>query len=111
MDEAPLDGGLRGGSGFTEWFTAQGVRDRRGRSLHELDLRTRLMRYPCSFTIYSPAFAALPEDVRHALYRRLAAVLSGLDGSPRYAHLSSGDRRAVAEILRETLPDAAKYLQ
>ena len=111
VDEAPIDGGLRGGSGFAEWFTAQGARDGRGRSLHQLDLQTRLMRYPCSFTIYSPAFAALPEDVRDALYRRLAAVLSGLDGSPRYAHLSPADRRAVTEILRETLPDAAKYLQ
>lgn len=110
VDEAPLDGGLRGGSGFTEWFSAQGGRDRRGRSLHELDLRTRLMRYPCSFTIYSPAFDALPQDARDAVYRRLGAVLSGADVSPRYARLSPADRRAVTDILRETRPESAKHL-
>ncbi|HUU36194.1 MAG TPA: hypothetical protein VMW48_19150 [Vicinamibacterales bacterium] len=111
VDEAPITGGLHGTSGFAEWFAAQGVRDGRGRSLHELDLRTRLMRYPCSFTIYSPAFTALPPDVRDAVFARLGAVLSGTDASPRYAHLSPDDRRAVAEILRETLPASARYLQ
>lgn len=110
VDEAPIDGGLRGTSGFAAWFTAQGVRDRRGRTLHELDLGVRLMRYPCSYTIYSPAFAALPQDVREAVYRRLGAVLSGADASPRYARLTPADRRAVTEILRETLPDTAGHL-
>ena len=32
-------------------------------------------------------------------------VLSGKDAAPRYARLSPEDRRAVIEILRETLPD------
>ncbi len=111
VDEAPIDGGLRGTSGFAEWFTAQGPRDRRNRSLRELDLGTRLMRYPCSFTIYSPAFAALPADVRDAVYRRLAAVLAGADASARYAHITPAGRRAVIEILRDTLPESAKYLE
>ncbi len=111
VDEAPLDGGLRGSSGFTEWFTAQGLRDGRGRSLHQLDLKTRLMRYPCSFTIYSPAFAALPDEARAAVFRALASVLSGAEASPRYAHLTPADRRAVTEILRETLPESVKHLR
>jgi len=32
-------------------------------------------------------------------------VLSGRDTSPKYARLSGADRRAVVEILRETLHD------
>jgi len=110
VDEAPLDGGLRGGSGFAEWFSAQGVRDARGRSLHQLDLETRLLRYPCSYTIYSPAFDALPLPVKEAVYRRLHQVLSGADAAPKSARLSAADRRAVREILRETKPGAAAFL-
>jgi len=110
VDEAPLDGGLRGGSGFAEWFSAQGVRDAQGRSLHQLDLDTRLLRYPCSYTIYSPAFEALPPPVKIAVFRRLQQVLSGAGGAPKYARLSASDRQAVREILRATRPDAVQII-
>jgi len=33
-------------------------------------------------------------------------VLSGKDQSPKFAHLSGGDRRAILEILRDTKPGA-----
>jgi hypothetical protein len=55
--------------------------------------------------VYSAAFGALPIDVRGAIYGRMWEVLSGRDTSPRYARLSETDRRAVVEILRETLND------
>ena len=110
VDEAPLEGGLRGGSGFAEWFSAQGVRDAQGRSLHQLDLETRLLRYPCSYTIYSPAFDALSPAVTVAVYRRLQHVLSGAAAAPKYARLSAADRRAVIEILRATKPAAAQLM-
>jgi hypothetical protein len=110
VDEAPLDGGVRGDSGFAEWFSAQGVRDAQGRSLHQLDLDTRLLRYPCSYTIYSPAFDALLPPVQEAVYRRLHQVLSGADGASKYARLSAADRRVVREILRATKPGAAALL-
>ena len=32
-------------------------------------------------------------------------ILSGRDTSPKYARLSDADRRAVVDILGETLPD------
>jgi hypothetical protein len=88
-----------------EHLSAAGPRDRRGRSLRDLDLTTRLLRYPCSYMIYSAAFDGLPTVVREAIYRRLWHVLSGRDRSPRYASLSVEDRRAIIEILRETKPD------
>ena len=59
IDEAKLTDRVRGGSGFAERFSTIGPRDRKGRSLHELDLNRRLMKYPCSYLIYSPAFDAL----------------------------------------------------
>ena len=69
-----------------------------------------LLRYPCSYTIYSPAFDALPPPAKEAVYRRLHQVLSGADAAPKYARLSAADRGAVREILRETKPGAAAFL-
>ena len=108
VDEAPLPERVQGTSGFAEEFARRGPFDRQGRSLRDLDLQRRLMRYPCSFIIYSPMFDALPDEAREAIYRRLWQILSGGDRSPRYARLSTSDRSAIVEILRDTrsgLPD------
>jgi hypothetical protein len=105
VDEEPLTAAIRGTSGFAETFAAQGPSDGRGRSLRQLDLEHRLLRYPCSYMIYSAAFQALPLDVRRAVYRRVWDILSGHDTSPKYARRSESDRRAVVEILRDTLHD------
>jgi hypothetical protein len=107
VGEARIDG-VRGTSGFAELFTGLGPRDSRGRSLRDFDLERRLFRYPCSYMIYSDAFAALPVTARNALYARLWEILSGKDLSPKYSSLSAGDRQAIVEILRDTkgdLPD------
>jgi hypothetical protein len=104
VDEAPL-GGARASSSFPEVFASRGPRDRAGRSLRDLDLTRRLMRYPCSYMIYSPAFDALPARVKQTIYRRLADVLSGKDPAPKYASLTGADRQAIVEILRDTKKD------
>jgi hypothetical protein len=53
--------------------------------------------------VYSDAFNALPENVRQAVFRQMFAILG--DSAPRYTHLSIRDRRDIAEILRDTVPD------
>ena len=105
LDETPLAGQVKGSSGFAEWFTAQGPRDKQGRSLRELDLRTRLFKYPLSFLIYSEPFDGLPATARQAVYERLSEVLSGRDTRKITQHLSAADRLAIVQILRETKPD------
>jgi hypothetical protein len=104
VDEAPL-GPVAGGSGFSTVFSASGRRDSKGRSLRDLDLARRLMRYPCSYMIYAEAFDGLPMTAKTAIYRRLKDVLEGRVRSPRYARLTAADRQAVLEILRETIRD------
>ena len=107
-DEAPLNGKVEGSSGFTARFEAAGPRDTRGRSLRQFDLEHRLMRYPCSYMIYSAQFDSLPDPAKAAIYQRLWQVLSGTEKSSRYARLSPESRRATVEILRATktgLPD------
>ena len=109
VDEAPLAGKLRGTSGFTEWFTGQGPRDSHGRGLRQLDLDTRLMRYPCSYMIYAPAFDSLPPEAKAAIYQRMWEILSGRETDTRYARLTPADRQAIVEILRETKPGLPAY--
>jgi hypothetical protein len=112
IDEARLPDRVRGASGFAERFSGLGPRDRRGRSLRELDLNRRLMKYPCSYLIYSPAFDALPAAAKEPIYRRLWQVLSGEERDPRYvAALSLADRQAIVEILRDTKKDLPAYFQ
>jgi len=112
VDEAKLTDKVRGTSGFAERFSGSGPKDRKGRSLYELDLTRRLMKYPCSYLIYSPAFDALPPMVKDPIYRRLWAVLSGQEQDPRYRGvLSAADRQAIVEILRDTKKDLPSYFQ
>jgi hypothetical protein len=111
VDEAPLPRGIRGSSGFTELFSSEGPRDSQGRSLRQLDLRRRLMRYPCSYMIYSEAFDSLPAQGREMMYRRMWDVLSGKQRGKGYARLSLKDRQNVAGILIETKPGVPTYFR
>ena len=111
IDEAPLKDPIRGTSGFTETFAAQGPRDPKGRSLRDLDLQRRVFRYPCSYMIYSEAFDALPAEAKDAIYRRMWQILSGGEQGARYAKLTVADRRAILEILRDTKKELPVYFQ
>ena len=112
VDEWPLGGSrIEGSSGFAEKFSAQGPRDRKGRSLRQLDLKRRLMVYPCSYMIYSAAFDGLPAETKAAIYKRMWQILSGEDHSGKYAGLALADREAVIEILRDTKPGLPDYFQ
>ena len=110
VDEAPLPDRVRGASGFTERFSGLGPHDKKGRSLHELDLTRRLMKYPCSYLIYSAAFDALPPAAKDPIYRRMWEILSGRERDSRYTTaLPLETRRAIVEILRDTKPDLPGY--
>ena len=112
VDEAKLTNPIRGASGFAERFSGSGPRDQKGRSLYQLDLSSRLMKYPCSYLIYSPAFDALPPLAKDPIYRRMWEVLSGQEQDPRYqSALSRADRQAIVEILRDTKKDLPPYFQ
>jgi hypothetical protein len=103
--EFPLGSPVIGSSDFTKEFQEKGKVDSEGRSLRELDLKTRLFRYPCSFLIHSPAFDALPDEVRTLILSRLHAILDGSNESETYQHLSAEDRRNIRKILLETKPE------
>jgi hypothetical protein len=111
VDEAPLPGGITGTSGFAEKFAAEGPYDARGRSLRQFDLVKRLMKYPCSYMVYTAAFDGLPDVAKGEVYRRMWEILSGKDKKPSYARLSTADRQAIVEILRDTKKDLPSYFR
>jgi hypothetical protein len=110
VDEAELTDEISGTSGFAEAFMQRGPRDVQGRSLRELDLKTRLFKYPLSYAIYSSAFDALPGVLKQRVYARIDEILSGADTTEPYARLSSADRAAILGILTATKPDFAGTL-
>lgn len=110
VDAAPLPRPVAGSSGYSAQFEARGPRDSRGRSLRDLDLRSRVFRYPLSFLIYSESFDSLPLSVREHIYQRLAEILTGRDRSSVYKALAPADRQAVLEILAATKSDFAQAL-
>lgn len=107
--EAKLEGPVEGTSEFAKEFAARGPFDRRGRSLRQFDLQTRLFKYPCSYLVYSKGFATLPPEVKAHTLKRMYEVLTGQDTRAAFAHLGAEDRKAVLEILRDTLPDLPEY--
>ena len=97
-EEAPLSARVRGTSGFAEAFEKRGP-------LRTFDLQRRLFALPCSYMVYSKAFAGLPPAAKGYVSDRMRDILLGRDASPAYAHLSAADRAGILRVLRETLPD------
>lgn len=103
-DEAAMPVPLTPRAGFAKALAARTPHDPRGRSLAQIDGEVRLLRYPCSYMIYSSAFEALPAAVRQNVYRRMIAILTG-PADKRFERTSAADRLAVLEILRATKQD------
>jgi hypothetical protein len=108
-EEAPLTEPVAGDPAFARDFSARGPRDSKGRSLRDLDMKTRLFKYPCSFLIYTDAFDHMPSVMREDLLGRLYDILTGKDKDPQFAKIAPEDRQAVLEILRETKPSLPAY--
>ncbi len=104
-DEAPFTDRVAGSSGFAEDFARGGVRDSRGASLRELDLRRHFARLPCSYLIHSQAFACLPPPLKVVVYDRLGEALAGRGVNARFALVGSDACRDITRLLTATLGD------
>ena len=94
VDEAAIPApGIEGSSGFTEKFSARG-------KLYELDLKTRLQKYPLSYMIFSPAFESLPDAPKNLVMGKINRVLSGEITGAKYAHLTPQLRKEIQQILQ-----------
>ena len=105
-NEASLaEGGVSGHPEFPVAFRANRRADAQGRSLKDLNLRTRLFEYRCSYLIHSDAFTRLPAPLRTRIYRALQRGLDSAAPEAPFEHLAADERRAISEILTATQPE------
>ncbi len=96
---------VEGTSSFASDFAARGRKDAQGRSLRDLELQTRLFRYPLSYLVHSPEYDALPAPAHSYVEGRLQSILRGEEGGRDFGHLSDSDQETILSILRDTKPE------
>lgn len=104
VDEHPLKQPVQGTSDFAREFAGRGPFDSQGRSLRELDLTTRIFKYPCSYTLHCQLFQALPEEARQYVLGQMQAALQAPADSPWSESLSrytEAERAAALAMLAE----------
>ena len=107
-DEAALGAEtVAGDSTYRDTFLAAKVPTKDGRSLRDLRLQERIFEYRCSYMIYNAAFTALPGVLKQAIFSRMRTVLKSDSSVEGFEHLGTGEKRAILEILTETLPGFA----
>lgn len=111
IDETKLTSPIQGVSTFTKTFAARGPRDRKGRSLRDFDMKTRMFQYPLSYMIYNKSFDGLPQDARDRIYRRLYDALTGKLQAGGYEQLDPTRSREILEILIETKSGLPAYFK
>ena len=102
-DEADPGDGIEGGEAFQKAFTARFPRTKGGDSLADFQLYDRMFKNRCSYMIYSRSFRDLPPRVKRPVLDRLKSVLAGDDAA--FDWLKGSERKRIAAILAETLPD------
>jgi hypothetical protein len=110
-DEASLKGPIKGTTDFADQFDKTGPRDKKGRSLRELDLKTRLFKYPCNYRIYSPGFDAMPAEMKDYVWMRFDQILTGKDQTQFFKGMADEDRKNVREILLDTKPEFKAWMK
>ncbi len=107
-EESPLAVPVSGSAEFIKDFAAGAIRDSKGRSLRDLDMKTRMFKYPCSYLITNPAFDAMAAPIKEVILKKLHDILTGKETDEQFAKISPEDRAAILEILietKKTLPD------
>jgi hypothetical protein len=108
--EAALpDGGIQGAEETKAAFLAPRKATKDGRSLRDLQLLTRILKYRCSYLIYTAEWDALPPPFLDLLYHKLYNILTNKEPVKGYEHLVPSERQQILEILRETKPGLPVY--
>lgn len=95
-------GGIQGVGGFARAF-ASTDKPAAGASLKELDLKSRLFKYRCSYLIQSASFDKLQPILRRRVLQRLGRVLATPESEPRYSYLEPEERVAIREIIASSV--------
>ena len=102
-DEFPLTAGaVSSDGGFARAF-AVGRKAVGGRSLKDLELRTRLFRHRCSFLVHTPLFEGLDPELRKRVLDGMGVALAPGEGAVEFRYLGEDEKQAIRGILRETV--------
>jgi hypothetical protein len=105
-DEAALpEGGVPDDPDFARDFAANRRPDTLGRSLKDLDLRSRLFTYRGSYLLYTPLWLRLPPVIKDRVWRAMDAALDPESPTPSGRHLSAAERQAIRQIIADTCDD------
>lgn len=103
-DEAPLrDMGAAADAAFARDYAALWHRDASAVQLGELQLRERMFELPLSPMVHSQAFAALPDELRELVLRRLRRALEK-GRLPSGVQVDAAQRDVLHRHLLATLP-------
>lgn len=105
-DEAQLPPqGIEGDPGFVKDFLRNKRPAASGLSLKDLDLRTHLFKHRCSYMLYTDSWKSLPQMFKDRVYYRMAEALRDANNPKEMAHLGMEEKRAIRQILKETMDD------
>lgn len=96
--------GVLGDARYVEDFRRNRHASRTGASLKDLDLSSRLLKYRCSYMIYTRPWREMPHEIKAELLTRLHRALQTADDAIS-RHLPEFERLQILHILRDTLPE------
>ena len=107
VDEFPLSAKIQGTSTFRRDFSNRKPATNSGKSLYQLDLESRMFKYPLSYMVYSNTFEQMGPKTRALFNNRIKQILNekptGND-EQIYRHLTPTLKTSIRDILRETHP-------
>jgi hypothetical protein len=115
LDEAALTAPVKGTTEYQNWFSRQGKRDSRGRSLKDFDLKSRLFRYRLSYLIYTDGFNQMPTAARSRVLADVFEFLNASDTALKAAwdvdpeNFPRDEREAILQIVAETLQPLPEF--
>ena len=108
-DEAPFGGQqVQGDEAYRKDFQANRRESGSGRSLKDLDMKDRLLKFRVSWMIYSRAFDGMPPAARQDFYHQLYHILTAPTPPEGFEHLQADEKQTLYEILSDTKPELAK---
>ncbi|OYW29156.1 MAG: hypothetical protein B7Z47_05105 [Chthoniobacter sp. 12-60-6] len=108
-DEAKFPAkGIVGDPAYVKDFLRDRKMTKAGLSLRDLDLKTRMFKYRCSYMLYTDTWKEAPKELKERVYYHMALYLREMPDA-QHAHLPAAERLAIRSILKETMTDLPSW--
>jgi len=108
-DEAKFPAqGILGDPAYTQDFLRDRKATKAGLSLRDFDMQTRIFKHRCSFMLYTDTWKQAPKELKELIYFHMASYLRDQPDA-QHAHLAPAERRAIRDILKETMTDLPSW--